>query len=306
MQGWSDTFARLGSRILNAAVLLEHSHADDSGSHSQNHGYLRLPILLRLLGFFLIDAAHQVSSSSVWDEETLVRVFKIALQTCRVCLDNNETELAMKVLQRCSDFTSIVEEDASMDQIAIGVSYSRTNNPLAIRHLVVLYYILRLLHASKTDRTDLTSHLYTKIDKQELEGSADLTEKAAEVLHIVGKAYQAREAWDEITKWCQRALLATLRNRVEHQSQYRSELRLAITTTAVAAYLRNGSPNSFIQANRLVEELADTNATCYQLGPDILRFHILIATPRPDLSEVDDVVFRMIRSTWLTDRTFEL
>ncbi|KAK4555551.1 sporulation-specific protein 22 [Recurvomyces mirabilis] len=302
----SKALDHLGSNILNSAINLTQSQADSSAPRTQDQDHIRLATLLRILGFSLIDAAHQVSLGDYHAQEKFVRIFKIALQTCRTCLDSDETELAMNVLQRCSDYATIVGPNAAIGQTAGAVSLSLTIHARTLRHFVIEYYVLRVLHALKTDQTDSTFYFYTQIDMKELEKSADLTDKAAEVLYSVAKARQAREAWKETTMWCKCALAVFKRLGTNNQSQYGSELELAIAGTAVEACLANGSPDSFVQAHRLVDHLTDTNGTCYRLEPDVLRYNILTAARHPDNTKIESVVFRMINNTQLTDQTFKM
>ncbi|KAK3675059.1 sporulation-specific protein 22 [Recurvomyces mirabilis] len=297
---------RLGSDILNSAINLKQSQADSSVHRGQGQDHPRLATLLRILGFSLIDAAHQVSLGDYQDQETFVRIFKIALKACRTCLDNDEPDLAMKILQRCSDYTAIVEGNAPIVQFAGGMSLSLTIHLRTLRHFVVEYYILRVLHALKTDHTDLTFHFYTQIDMKELQKSADLTDKAAEVLYSVAKARQAQGEWKETTMWCQCALGTLKRLATKDQSQHGLDLELAIAGTAVEACLANASPDSFVQAHRLVDHLTDTNGTCYRLEPDVLRYKVLTAARHPDNTKIESVVFRMIKNTQLTDQTFTM
>ena len=148
-------------------------------------------------------------------------------------------------------------------------------------------------------------HFYTKIDQQELATLAPLLETIAEVLHNIAKIWEVREVWGLTTTWCQRALAALDRVGKEQLSQYGAELALAISSMGVGAYLRDGSPQSFTKANRLVDRLESTDTTRYQPGPDVLRFQILCASRPPVVAKVEDVVFRMINNSLLTDGSFD-
>ena len=258
-----------------------------------------------MFSYLLVDAAHSTSTRRVRDQDQRLRTFKIALKACRFGLDAGENELALKVLERLSDYASSAEEDSPIVRISAKAHGEGSDHHNALKELVNEYYLLRMTHAWKTERFDLADHFYTKLNLRELATSALLVEKAADMFHEAAKALVTGKLWDLASKWCERAANALDSCEVEDLSHDAPELRLAVTATSIEALLAYGAAESREHASALVGQLEAAYGMGNRIAVTLMRFQILIAEQPMDLVQVDAVMTRMIRQAVMTDKAFK-
>ncbi|KAK0871741.1 sporulation-specific protein 22 [Friedmanniomyces endolithicus] len=304
--GKSSALDALGSQIWNAATNilrnLENAEGNDRGKQRPQ---TRLLVLLRVFGFFLIDAAHHTSTRRTGDHDQRVRTFKIALKACRFSLDHGEFELALKVLERCSEYASTADEHFPIVRISDAVHSDDANHQLVLKQLVAEYYLLRLTYAWKTDRLDLADHFFTKLNLHELAGSVVLAEKAADLFHEAAKSVARKKLWDPAIKWCERAVSALDACEIEDLSHDAPELRLGITATWIEALLTGGTGDFRRRALNLIEQLETAYGMSNRVAVSLMRFQILTASKPVDLAQVDAVIAQMTRQAVLTDKSFK-
>jgi len=306
LAGEISAFDALGSQIWNAAtnILRDLENAAGDGSRKQRP-QTRLLVLLRVFGFFLIDAAHPTSIRRTKDHDQRVRTFKIALKACRFSLDHGEFELALKVLERCSEYASTADEHFPIVRISDAVHSDDANHQLVLKQLVAEYYLLRLTYAWKTDRLDLADHFFTKLNLHELAGSVVLAEKAADLFHEAAKSVARKKLWDPAIKWCERAVSALDACEIEDLSHDAPELRLGITATWIEALLTGGTGDFRRRALNLIEQLETAYGMSNRVAVSLMRFQILTASKPVDLAQVDAVIAQMTRQAVLTDKSFK-
>ncbi|KAK0875733.1 sporulation-specific protein 22 [Friedmanniomyces endolithicus] len=306
LAGEISAFDALGSQIWNAAtnILRDLENAAGDGSRKQRP-QTRLLVLLRVFGFFLIDAAHPTSIRRTKDHDQRVRTFKIALKACRFSLDHGEFELALKVLERCSEYASTADESFPIVRISDAAQSDDVNQQLVLKQLVAEYYLLRLTYAWKTDCLDLADHFFAKLNLHELAGSVILAEKAADLFHEAAKSVARKKLWDPAIKWCERAVSALDECEIEDLSHDAPELRLAITATWIEALLTGGTGEIRQRALNLIEQLETAYGMSNRIVVSLMRFQILTASKPVDLAQVDAVVAQMTRQAVLTDKSFK-
>ncbi|TKA83433.1 hypothetical protein B0A55_00323 [Friedmanniomyces simplex] len=305
LAGKSSVLDTLGSQLWNAATNILRHQENNGDSQPKRTTRTHLLVLLGVFGYYLIDAAHHASTRRTKDHDQRVRTFKIALKACRFSLDHGEPELALKVLERCSEYASTAEEEFPIVRISDAEHGSGINQQLALKQLVAEYYLLRLTYASKTDRFDLADHFFSKLNLPELAGSATLAEKAADLFHEAAKSVTRKKIWDPAIKWCERAVSALDGCEVEDLSHDAPELQLAITATMVEALLTSGAAESQQRALSLIEQLETAYGMSNRIAVTLMRFQILTASEPIDLAQVDAVIARMIRQAVLTDKSFK-
>ncbi|KAK5116066.1 hypothetical protein LTR85_009348 [Meristemomyces frigidus] len=307
LAGKSTSFDTLGSQLWNAATNIIRDEENQEHQHetrSRHKSPPRLTVLLRALAFLLIDAAHYTSSRRTKDHDQRVRTFKIANRACRFCLDNGEAELALKILERSSDYVSRVEEEQPIVQIAKETNGSNGDQQLVLQPLVAEYYLLRMTHAWKSDRFDMADHFFSKLSARELASSADLAEKAAELFHEAGTSLAATKQAQPAIKWCERALSALDSCDLESLSQNAPELRLAITGTLVEALSSTGSTGDSNRAIHVVDDLESRYGMSNRVAVSLMRFQVLSAQQPVDVDSLSAVLKYMIRLALTTNKSF--
>ncbi|KAK6396127.1 hypothetical protein LTR65_010237 [Meristemomyces frigidus] len=271
----STSFDTLGSQLWNAATNIIRDEENQHDPKISRNDIARLTVLLRTCAFLLIDAAHQTSSRRSKDDDQRVRTFKIANKACRFCLDHEELELALKVLERSSDYVSRTEEEWPIVQIADIVGFGHGDHQLALRRLVAEYYLLRMTHAWKSDRFDMADHFFNKLSARELTSSADLAEKAADLFYEAGRSLAASRQPQPTIKWCERALSTLDSSDLESLSQDAPELRLAITGTLVEALSSTGTAVDRDRAAQVMDELESNYGMGNRVALSVMRFQLL-------------------------------
>ncbi|KAK4953265.1 sporulation-specific protein 22 [Elasticomyces elasticus] len=305
LTGKASTLDVLGSQLWNAATNLLRDEEDGSDNVRDHKARMRLLVLLRVFGFHLIDAGHHTSSRRSKDQDQRIQIFKIALKACRFSLDHGEVEMAMKVLERCSEYASAAEEDFPIVRIANTTDGDETYHHTTLKHLVAEYYLLRLTYAWKTDRYDLADHFFTKLNLDEMASSPALAEKAADVFHEAAKILAGKKLWEAANRWCERAVSALDSCELEDLSHDAPELRLAITGIVVERCLANSNAGLRQRAMNLIEQLESAYSMSNRMAVTLMRFQILMAVQPLQLADVDAVMAKMIRQGVLTDKSFK-
>lgn len=292
---------RIGSEMWNAATnLLRQSQEPDMSPSMDTHTIC----VLRVFGFLLIDAAQHASSNRTKHTERCIRTFKLALKACRFSLDSGELQLAMKVLERCSDYASTAEEETPV--VRLSVSDKRRESLSTLKLLVAEYHLLRMTHAWKTDRHDLAEHFYNKLDFTHLATSASLAEKAADVFHEAARSLAKCHTWDLVATWCDRALKALEGCNIEDLSYCTPELRLAISATYVHALKGLGHTEGITKALQLLDSLEQDHGMANRITVCLLRFDVLSSVQEPIAEELSRIVTHMLRTAVLTGQTFQV
>lgn len=171
--------------------------------------------------------AYQSSSKRQKAQEKLIRTFKLGLKACRYCLDNNELDLALQLLERCAEYVSAAEEESPVVKITKATDTSTEHS--ALKSLVSEFYLLRMTHAWRSKRLDIAEQFYSNLIRTRLDTSLNLAEKAADLLNEVGKSLTKQRLPKPAAKWLKRALDALNLGDAENLSQDALELRLSIS-----------------------------------------------------------------------------
>ncbi|KAK4911225.1 sporulation-specific protein 22 [Elasticomyces elasticus] len=305
LTGKASTLDVLGSQLWNAATNLLRDEENGGDNVRDHKARMRLLVLLRVFGFHLIDAAHHTSSRPNTDRDQRIRIFRIALKACRFSLDHGEVEMAMKVLERCSEYANAPEEDFPIVRIADATDGDETDRHGTLKNLVAEYYLLRLTYAWKTDRYDLADHFFTKLNLDEMASSPALAEKAADVFHEAARILAGKKLWEAANRWCERAVSALESCELEDLSHDAPELRLAITGIVVEGCLANSNAGLRQRAMNLIEQLESAYSMSNRMAVTLMRFQILMAVQPLQLADVDAVMAKMIRQGVLTDKSFK-
>ena len=286
--------------LWNAAtkILRDHNTGDDSGPKVDP---IRFGMLLRAFAYSLLDAAHNTSSRRAKDGQQNVRIFKIALKASRCALDNNDLDLAFKLLESCSKYISAWNETTPV----IRVTESDCNNEeLLVSRLTSEFYLYRMVHASRTQRIDLAEHFFTKANIPGDRTHDSLLETAADLCHEIGRFQQRQKRVESALSWLERAYQLINGEGTESSSLENEDLRLAIA----ASFVENltGTPNTddTQRAWDLLTSLKQDHGLGNRMAVLIMQLNVLMKATDIDIAAASATVSRMIRSSVLTDQTY--
>jgi len=258
-----------------------------------------------VFAFSLIDTAYHISSKRTNDQDQRIRTLKVALKTCRYCLDSNQVELALKVLERCSARISDIEDAEPVVQLAQNPVDENVDGRLTLKRIVCEYYLLRTAHAWKTERLDVASHFCTKADHDVLAQSPDLTEKATDLFHKIGKSLAINGTTGPAMEWCERTIQTLDDCSSEDLSLDAVELRLPVTATLVETLLARGDESSYQRAVTLIQQLEEVFGLGNRIAVSLLQFKTLTHKQPVDVERMSGVLRHMIRLAVLTDQSFK-
>jgi len=307
LAGRSTTFDTLGSQLWNAATNIIREEEIPQHPRVKRKDTARLVVLLRTFAFLLVDASHHTSSRRLKDHDQRIRTFKIANKACRFSLGRGELELALKVLERSSEYVSKAEENTPVVQLTDEGDGKHSEYQNTLRQLAAEYYLLRMTHAWKSDRFDVADHFYTKFSQREMASSANLAEKAADLFHEAGKSLSAVKQPEDAIKWCERALSALDACEFEDLSQDAPELRLAIASTLVDMHLaaKGGNAGNRTRASNIIDQLESAYGMSNRIAVSLMRFQILTNSQPVDADQLSAILQHLIRLAVITDKSFK-
>ena len=121
----TEEFDRLATQLWNLATRLRREH--DSGAD-----YDKLLLLVRIFAFYVLDCSRSTARASL---QAQIRIFKVANKAAKSCLDTQELDLALKVLQRAATYEEALSEPSQ---------HAGENDAVARSKLRVDYYGLRI------------------------------------------------------------------------------------------------------------------------------------------------------------------
>lgn len=300
------TFDTLGTQIWNAATNLIREDEDESDPRMKRKGITALATTLRVFAFLLIDTAHQSLSKHSKDGERQLRVLKTGLKTARFCLNKNSLELALKVLERCSDYVTAAEEAEPILHLAQDLNSTSADLQTSIKHLVTEYYLLRTTYAWRSSRFDVAAYFGAKISNEDPTLCADLAEKAADLFHEAGKSFTSQNMTEQAIAWCERAIKALDAHNLEELSPHAVDLRFSVTATLIDTLLCCDDTASFERSASLLRRLEEEFGLGNRMAVSLMRFKLLTFKPPVDAEQLEGVLRHMIRLVVLTDQNFRM
>jgi tetratricopeptide (TPR) repeat protein len=289
-----------GSSLWNAAtkILRDHDDGDDSNPRVD---LPRFGMLLRAFAFFLLEAAHNTSSRQTRDIDQSIRIFKIALKASRCSLDNNDLELAFKLLESCSKYISNWDEATPVIRVASEESNEAEN---MISRLTFEYYLYRTVHASKSGRLDLAEHFFLKANINGDSGHSGLAETAADLCYEIGRSQQHQKRVGNALSWLERAFQCLDIGDAVSSSLENEDLRLAIVASFVESLTENPDTENTKRAWNLLTSLEHDHGLGNRMAVLAMQLNLLTRADDFDINAASSVVSRMIRSSVLTDQTY--
>lgn len=217
----------IGTGLWNGTThLLRDAEEPEFEQHVRRDAPSRTTVLLRVLAFHLLDTAYHASQKRTKDAEQRMRNFKLALKTCRYCLENSELDLAMRILEICSAHVSTVEDASPL--VRLTADGEDTSQTARLKELAVEFYLLRIMHGWKSGRLDVATHFISKLGMESVR-STNLPEKAADLFYEIGKSVLKQPDVIAATEWLERAWAMLGTCDVEYLSDDAADLRLSIS-----------------------------------------------------------------------------
>ncbi|KAK5174967.1 sporulation-specific protein 22 [Saxophila tyrrhenica] len=291
-------FDTLGCDLWNTATnLLREEEQQPAPAEANPKTADALLPLLRTFAFLLLDTAHHAVARRSKDVDQQLRNFKIGLKACRFCLEKNELQLALKLLERCAEHVTTAEEDSPLVRMQ-DAQEDVDDREAKMAMMVSEYNLLRMSHACKTDRLDLADHFFGKLSVSAASSSA-LAELTAQLCLDAGKSLSKRGSTGAAVTWLRRAQSALDNCDLEQLSMNAGDLRLAIASPLAAN-------DSTLLAKQVVQDLDSEHALGNRMAVQLLHLKVLLAGQPLDQAAVTVVLSRMLRTTVLTRRTFKM
>ncbi|RYP44678.1 hypothetical protein DL768_008881 [Monosporascus sp. mg162] len=279
-----------GANIWNLCTQLMRQGQDESPPTAKS----KLLIFARTFAFFVLALAQRSDANTPGD---LVRLAKLAVKSSKSCIEAEQFELALLLLQRAADY------NGAMQKLPEGLPEEELQES---KRLEAEYLMLRMVLSWKEDRLDVTDYMYSKVEKLEHIMGTPLMEAFADTLFEIGKTLAARNDFSLATKWLDRAYDTINSQGLDKLSREAVELRMAISQALVHANLNASTDHSFQKAENLVaymeSEIGD------KLTVLLLRLELLLKSPAEvfDSPGFATVLRRLIRNADISETTFKI
>ncbi|KAI9724656.1 MAG: hypothetical protein M1828_003525 [Chrysothrix sp. TS-e1954] len=229
-----DEADRQATRLWNLSIRLRHSD-DDSTTAGK-----RL-VLLRAFAFLLLEQAQTNNTRTPYSN---IRLFRVANKAAKSCLEQEELDMALIILQRAATYESALDR----------FSQNSTEGNLPLQQglrLQAEYYGLRITLAWKQNRLEVAETMFSKVITTQAQ-EPKTSEGLADVLFEVGRDLLKRNDFYKASKWLEKAHDVLSRQEAEDLSQDGSELGLSILYHLVRAHLDNGTEPAIEKARSLL------------------------------------------------------
>lgn len=289
-----------GSSLWNYAtkIFRGHSGGDESSSGVD---LPRFCMLLRAFAFFLLDAAHNTSTRRTKNSDQRIRMFKIALKASRFSLNNNDLDLASKLLESCSKYVSAWDEAAPVIRVTSDDGNAEAS---VISSLTSEYYLFRMAHASKSGRLDLAEHFFLKSGSTDNAGHGSLPELAADLCYEIGRAQILQKRVESALTWLERAYNVLKNEDAACSSLENEDLRLAIVASFVEALAAFPDADGVERAWALLVSLEQDYGLGNRMAVLVMQLNVLMRKNDCDINAVSAILSRMVRSSVLTEQTY--
>ena len=224
-------FDAYGTDIWNAAANVLHENNEPRDPRLRTSNTATPGVLFRIFALLLLDASHHISPRRAKDPGQKVRLFKVSNRTARLCLERSQLDLSMTALEIGSKHLSPPAEAAPLVQFSSTQELQMSDHEVAMKSLEREYYLLRVLHAWRSERQDLADHFFhswTKVDISDADAKTDALAKAADLFYEFARHLTKIDDAAAAAKWYDRALAALWAGDVELVGRDSSELLMSI------------------------------------------------------------------------------
>ncbi|KAK2802668.1 hypothetical protein FQN50_007276 [Emmonsiellopsis sp. PD_5] len=214
----------VGTKLWNMCTRVMRRDGSGDGNGNGSKGDLRVLCAARAFSFFMIEAGTGRKGDDGSDD---IRLLKVALTTARACLEFDQLDLGLRVLEKAA-----IREDALSTR-----SKSDDASDEAVSKYSTEYYILRIALSWRQGRIDVAEHMYSKIDAACVKREPTAAESLAGVLYDIGKSMLGRGEHELAARWLQNSYETLCLHEIGRLSQDAGELRLSMLHGLVRANL---------------------------------------------------------------------
>ncbi|KAL9084962.1 MAG: hypothetical protein Q9165_007828 [Trypethelium subeluteriae] len=276
-----------GTKIWNLSTRLRR---DDNSSETR-----KLCVLLRVFAVLMIDAAQQGSHSTL---QSSVRSLKVSLKAARTCLDNEDTVLCLKVLEKAAHYESELGKPENQPNAEDSTTYKKLSG-----EYFVMRTALAIGQAWKQSRLDLAEHMFEKTARLQRHADPETAERLADVLYEMGKDLLGKKQIELAVRWLERAYDILAEQDLERLSSDAGELRLCIMQSLARAFLLLKTAEARDKAQDLVRIME--NDFGHKLVVSMLKLELLSGGGEPDAEVYSAVLLSIVRTVVLTEASFK-
>ncbi|KAI9695204.1 MAG: hypothetical protein M1820_008840 [Bogoriella megaspora] len=271
-----------GTKIWNIAVNLRR----DDGSRDLS----RLLCLLRVFAVLLLDAAQ----SNTANLNNCTRLLRASLKAARSCVDANELDLCLKVLEKGANYEADFGKQASRGTTEDQSLYERLSSE---------YYTMRTALAWRQSRLDIAEHMFERTVRFQQRADPITSERAADVFYEIGKNLAERRQDELAQKWLERAYDALEEQEPERLSSDAEELRLCIMHSIVRNLITQGTE----EARHKAQDMTKLMETYFgdKMVVSLLKLELLAVEAELDVQAYKSALLNMIRTVVLTEPSFK-
>ncbi|KAF2233241.1 SPO22-domain-containing protein [Viridothelium virens] len=272
-----------GTKIWNLSTRLRR---DDNSDEIR-----KLSVFLRVFAVLMVDAAQQSSPNT---PQNSIRLLKVSLKAARTCLENEDTALCLKVLEKAAHYESELGKPENQPTTEDDIAYKRLSGE---------YFIMRTALAWKQSRLDLAEHMFEKTARLQRHADPATAERLADVLYEMGKDLLGKKQIELAGRWLERAYDILAEQDLERLSSDAGELRLSIMHSLARAFLVLKTAEARVKVQDLVRIME--NDFGHKLVVSMLKLELLSGGGEPDAVEYATVLMSIVRTIVLTEASFK-
>lgn len=259
--------------------------------------------LVAIIRAFAVSLLAAVSPEAINDKIDHGRLLKVALKATWSALMSKDADLALRLLEKCSELVELGNEDSS----TLILSYAKEKYSPASqrRSLLQTYLFLRIEHARLIKNGDLAEHFVQQLDNQWIQHDIELTERAAGLFHDYAVDLARDHPPDISRTWLIRSL-DTINACSDTQLQNRvQDLRISATIRLVHHLLNLKDDRATQNAWTLASDLTTKHGIASCLSVVVLELDVLLTseTLRRDL--LGETAIRLTAGQ-INDETFKM
>ncbi|KAK2790267.1 hypothetical protein FQN53_000033 [Emmonsiellopsis sp. PD_33] len=283
----------IGTKLWNMCTRVMRRGGSGSGNGNGNgsKGDLRVLCAARAFSFFMIEAGTGRKGDDGSDD---IRLLKVALTTARACLEFDQLDLGLGVLEKAA-----IREDALSTRNKGGDASDE-----AIYKYSTEYYILRIALSWRQGRIDVAEHMYSKIDAACVKREPTAAESLAGVLYDIGKSMLGRGEHEPAARWLQHSYETLCQHEIGRLSQDAGELRLSVLHGLVRANLPLQQEDSEAIVSNFLELLERDYGN--RIPVILLTLDIISNASTPDCQRYYEKLCLLVRTVPVTESNFKI
>ncbi|CAK1355183.1 unnamed protein product [Cercospora beticola] len=295
-----------GTDLWNAAAAAIFEGEGDQRVEAPNS--TALGISVRVFALLLLDASHCASVRRSKDAGQQARLFRVANQTARLCLEKHRLDLSVTALEVGSKYIPQPVDEPSLMHFDTVQEEQIDEHGKSMRQLEGEYYLLRILHSWKSERYDLADHFYQswfKVRGFVVPHAPGSVARAADLFYELARHLSKTDSGISPLNWYDRAL-TTLHGAAEQTDSEHCDLLVSTAVAYVEELLKSDQDSCISRAHEVVTQLESRNSLSNRISLPLLKLSIMAKMQNVDSAEVEWTLLHAIRLCHLTQHNFTL